>query len=222
MGVPHLSLWYYGHVGNKQYHFESSLKNKDMHKGTNDFVIRQALRSRLHEEYKSDPVYRVVDEMTLNQGSVRADMVVINGVMHAFEIKSDKDNLLRLPNQAEAYSDIFDKVTLVVGFAHICEALEIIPDWWGVEIAKFDLDGLVVFSRIREPQFNTSKDAVSVAGLLWKHEALSILDNHNAANGLKSKPRYVVHEKLAQTVDIDTLSYQVRSTLCARSNWLTA
>jgi hypothetical protein len=164
----------------------------------------------------------VVDEMTLNQGSVRADMAVIDGVMHAFEIKSDRDNLLRLPNQADTYSAIFDKVTLVVGFAHIYEALEIIPDWWGVEIAKFDVNGSVIFSRIREPQFNPGKDALSVAGLLWKYEALQILNEYNAGSGFKSKPRHALHEKLAQTIDIDTLSNQVRATLCARSNWLVA
>lgn len=198
------------------------MKNKDIHNSTNDLIIRDALRSRLHAEYKDDPVYRVVDEMTLYQGSIRADMAVINGVMHAFEIKSDRDNLLRLPDQAEAYSAIFDKVTLVVGFAYIYEAMEIIPDWWGIEIAKLDSRGQLVFSKIREAQMNISKDPASIAGLLWKHEAIEILNNCNAAKGLKSKPRHVIHEKLAQTMDIDSLSYQVRTTLCARTNWLVA
>src|SRR5690606_32363510 len=112
-----------------------------------------------------------------NHGSVRADVAVINGIMDCYEIKSDRDTLQRLPEQIRAYNAVFDKVTLVVGFSHIYEALEIIPDWWGVKIAKTNTTGDVIFSTIREPVPNTNKDKDAIARLLWREEALRILED---------------------------------------------
>ena len=68
-------------------------------------------------------------------------MAAVNGVMHGFEIKSDIDSLARLPHQTELYSSVFDKITLVVGATHLYHAFNIIPDWWGVLVARIDKTG---------------------------------------------------------------------------------
>jgi hypothetical protein len=55
----------------------------------------------------------LINEMVIANWSRRADLVVANGKLHAFEIKSDFDSLRRLPGQVETYLSRFDKVTVV-------------------------------------------------------------------------------------------------------------
>ena len=130
-------------------------KTKTPQFDTKDYEIRQALVRDLKVAYKDDPEHKIVEELGINHGSVRADIAVINGIMDCYEIKSDRDTLQRLPEQIRAYNAVFDKITLVVGFSHVYEALEIIPDWWGVKIAKTNTTGDVIFSAIRESIIKT-------------------------------------------------------------------
>ncbi len=55
----------------------------------------------------------LINEMVVANWSRRADLVVANGKLHAFEIKSDLDSLRRLEGQLETYLHRFDKVTVV-------------------------------------------------------------------------------------------------------------
>ncbi|GAB3441628.1 sce7726 family protein [Massilia solisilvae] len=55
----------------------------------------------------------LINEMVIANWSRRADLVVANGKLHAFEIKSDFDSLRRLQGQVETYLSRFDKVTVV-------------------------------------------------------------------------------------------------------------
>ena len=49
-----------------------------------------------------------------------------------YEIKSDADTLKRLPQQIVSFNRLFDRMYLVCGSKHLDEALQLIPDWWGV------------------------------------------------------------------------------------------
>lgn len=181
---------------------------------TNDKLIRQALKIKIRSDHKSDPAL-VIEELGVQHGLARADIAAVNGIMHCYEIKSDKDTLLRLPKQIKAYNAVFDRVTLVVGFSHIYEAMEIIPDWWGITIAK-ETDNGVAFSEIRQSEINLSRDSRSLARLLWRGEALAILEELDQASGYRSKPRSVIYDKLIETITIDDLSERVKKTLCLR------
>ncbi|MDE9545719.1 hypothetical protein KKI98_23490, partial [Xenorhabdus bovienii] len=55
--------------------------------------------------------------------------------------------------------------------------------------------------------------------LLWKEEMLAILSYLGKDRGLKSKPRRVLWNKLAEALDTDELRDLVRETLKARTNW---
>ena len=185
---------------------------------TNDQIIRVALRGMLQRLHENDPV-KIIEELGINHGSVRADLAAVNGIMHCYEIKSDRDTLLRLPAQIKAYNAVFDRVTVVVGLSHIYEAMELIPDWWGITVAKSDREGVIVFSRIREAQLNQDRDSESIARLLWRNEALRILEDINEAHGFRSKPRNVIYEKLAQSVELNVLADRVKKVLCVRQSW---
>jgi hypothetical protein len=145
---------------------------------------------------------------------------VVNGILHGFEIKSDRDTLNRLPSQREAYNSVFDKVTLVVGAKHFVDAFKIVPNWWGIETAHLDENGSVFFNTIREAGENPKQDEISIARLLWKNEALDLLESEGKAEGVRSKPRELVYERVAETIEIDVLKKYVRNVLQGpRQNW---
>lgn len=155
----------------------------------------------------------------MNLGASRADITVINGLMHGYELKSKSDNLLRLPTQVEYYSSVMDKVTLVVSECHADAALKIIPEWWGVKIATEGARNAVHLHNERTNRLNPSVNKVALSMLLWKDEMLSILTEQGQERGLKSKPRRFLWLKLSECLDIDQLRNEVRARLKARTNW---
>ena len=186
---------------------------------TNDKIIRTELRKIITEKYKNLPV-RVVEELCLDDKSTRIDIAVVNGILHGYEIKSDLDTLERLPKQMSSYNSIFDQITLVVGEKHLYEAFNLVPDYWGIIIAKVDDKDAVYFNQIREASENNNQNKLSLAKMLWKNEALNILDNIGYAYGYKSKTKDVIYERLSEVLDIKTLKNKVRETLLlSRVDW---
>lgn len=187
---------------------------------TNDSIIRTALMKILSKDHEGDSETKIISELGLKHGEARVDIAVVNGVIHGYELKSDLDTLIRLPNQIRIYNSVLDQVTLVVSKDHLHEAVKLIPDWWGIIIAKMiDSNGEIKFCTIREPEDNHFQDSVSIAKLLWREEALSILERVNQAQGVRSKSRQVIYEKLAVTLDQKTLGNEVRKCLRTRINW---
>ena len=186
---------------------------------TNDTIIREALIKRLNKEYLGT-TYRIIPELGVQHGAARIDVAVVNGILHGYEIKSDKDTLTRLHEQVRIYSPVFDKMTLVVGEKHLYEAIHAVPDWWGIEVAKMRDDQSVIFQTIRNDQENPRQDGVSIARLLWRHEALDLLEQAGKARGVRSKPRGVIYEKLADSLEPDALKEHVRTILqTSRGGW---
>lgn len=187
---------------------------------TNDLIIRSALKKDLKKLHARDKDLRIIEELGVRHGSARIDIAVVNGIMHGYEIKSDRDTLERLPEQMTEFNAVFDQITLVVGKQHLYQAIHIVPDWWGVTIAKINTRGRVVFHIIRNPEDNKEQDKVSIARLLWRQEALRILEEHDQAYGVRSKPREFVYKRLADVLETDVLKERVRETLIvSRGDW---
>lgn len=189
-------------------------------KQTNDTTIRKALIERLQEEYAANSEYRVIPELGLWHGAARIDVAVVNGILHGFEIKSDRDTLIRLPEQKEAYNSVFDQVTLVVGLTHFVEAFKMVPDWWGIETAHIGSDGSVLFNLIRNPKSNPIQHDVSIARLLRRSEALELLESVGRAEGVRSKSRDAIYTRVVESVELETLKHHVRNVLQgSRQDW---
>lgn len=192
---------------------------------TNDKIIRIALRSILNEDlegYRSESGYpaEIFEELGVHHGTTRIDIAAINGIMHGYEIKSDRDTLKRLPEQMNEFNAVFDKMTLIIGKRHLYAAINIVPDWWGIIIAKTDKNHKIFFQTIRKAENNQNQAGISIARLLWKKEALEILEERNKAKGVRSKPREFVYQKLATVLDMDTLKEKVRyALLISRRGW---
>lgn len=184
---------------------------------TNDKIIRSALIHELKEHNRFKEHTRVIPELTLPNESVRVDVAVVNGIMHGYELKSDRDTLERLNSQILAYSAVFDKVTLVVGKKHIIEALGLVPEWWGITIAK-SMEALshAILIPVREASNNPEPNLEAIVNLLWKDEALECLLKIGKANGLKSKPKDTICKALIEHTDPIDLKAIVRDTLINR------
>ena len=186
-----------------------------------DTDIRAALKRKLFSKYKSDPDTAIIEELGVHHGSSRIDLAVVNGMLHGYEFKSERDTLTRFSEQAVAYSAVFDLITLIVAERHLCRAAEIIPDWWGITVARLK-SGRLLFRDLKLPMANPSADPMSIAALLWRDEALSFLDQLGSADGVRSKSRSHIYFKLVERVHIDVLRGRVRERLKEREGWRSA
>ncbi|OYQ85109.1 sce7726 family protein [Wohlfahrtiimonas chitiniclastica] len=184
-----------------------------------DKDIRDALHSSILSHYHEDPNTLVIDEFNICQGESRADIVVINGLIHGYEIKSKSDNLNRLPDQIMYYSMIMDKVTLVVDDSHYENAKEMLPNWWGIKVVSSDANNKLKIKSIRREKRNKSLNNFAIAQLLWRDELIDILGKKDALKGVKSKPKIDLWNRLVDVTTIDELQSIVRQTLKSRSNW---
>ncbi len=186
-----------------------------------DFDVRTSLRRDLRARFADDPDTRIIEELGLCQGSVRIDIAVANCALHGYEIKSASDTLERLPSQAETYSKIFDFVTLVTASCHLEPTFPFIPDWWGV-VRATDIRGEVHLEPFREPRRNPFVDPYAVAQLLWREEALDLLEQLGQAKGVRSKSREHVWQRLVQVTLSEDLRQRVRERLKTRECWRVA
>jgi hypothetical protein len=158
--------------------------------------------------------------MGIWSGTVRVDIAVINGQLHGFELKSARDTLQRLPAQAALYSKVFDRVTLVTAPRHQEHAVSAIPDWWGITSAIMRPDGTILLKRIRNPKRNPEVCPLQLARLLWKQEALAVLERHGIDCGIRSGTVDAIAHRLAEKLPVHVLSHDVREVLKHRSDWL--
>jgi hypothetical protein len=180
-----------------------------------DLDIRVALASHLEKRFSSDPGTLILHELGIASGSSRVDLAVINGKLHGFEIKSDFDTLRRLPSQSLSYNAVFDQMTLVLGTTRKENLSGIIPDWWGI----VRVDGSLKLKVLRRGKKNPSRNALALAKLLWREEALSFIENRGSVIGLRSKPRTYLFEQIARDFTLNEIATFVRQALKAREGW---
>jgi len=182
-----------------------------------DSDVRQAVKDWLGTKY--GPETRIVEEMGIWSGSVRVDLAVINGELQGFELKSERDNLSRLKNQADLYSEVFDRVTLVTAKLHLDKAVSQIPLWWGIASATMTPLGAKL-RPVRKAQRNPGIKPIQLARLLWRAEALAILERHGLSKGFKSRTAEAIAGRLVEVLPLNDLAAEVRQTLKHRPEWL--
>lgn len=186
-----------------------------------DRDVRAALHQQVLRMHLDTPNTLVLDEFGLLHGRARIDVAVVNGELHGFELKSERDTLQRLPAQMAAYNAVFDRVTIVVAENHVISAAAAVPEWWGLVVARGNAQETVLHDH-RNAEMNPAIDPMALAMLLWRDEALAAAEQLGISKGLSGKPRRFVHERLAVALEIDALRALVRSTLKNRAGWRVA
>lgn len=124
----------------------------------------------------------ITTEISINTsiGVKVADVVVANGHLVAYEIKSELDNTLRLYNQIQGYREVFDYVYVVYWDSKFeLESLNL-PKNIGAVRAYFDEDENIVFKVTKKAYKNYQLDIDTVAKMLWKDELFYYLNQKNA------------------------------------------
>lgn len=176
--------------------------------------IRAALLKQLARRAKTSSVQ---EELRIEQGSSRIDVAVIGKRLIGYEIKSDVDTFQRFSNQIHSYNRVFDEITLVCGPKHADAAQLVIPSWWGLMIAQRDAKGAVVLEKVRDAGTNGKQDPFSLASMLWKEEALELLDD-KATPGSKRASSNALWEQIALTFPLAAIKSFVKQTLVKRAS----
>ena len=181
-----------------------------------DVDVRKVLFGGPLQRYMKDGHSRIVEELSLCQGDARIDVAVVNGKLHGFEIKSDRDTLERLPGQVTVYSKVFDNVTLVTGETHLEKSLHVVPEWWGVSVVVLRNKTLRI-KTVRRPKQNSNIDVRSVVQLLWKNECQALLARYGIES--KSFSKSLLWDLLVEELEPRDICINVREMLKQRKGW---
>jgi hypothetical protein len=178
-----------------------------------DICIRQLLKEKQLAFYINDNESKVVDELNLPVAKARIDIAVINGAFHGYEIKSASDTLQRLPSQIEAYTKVFDYLSVVTEKKYSEKILQFIPKFIGlIECSENSIQV------IRKPKLNKNKEGFFIAKLLWREEIIDILTEHQIPFRKKDR-NWILCETLSSNLNIEILSGIVREKLKNRTEW---
>ncbi|WP_156300623.1 sce7726 family protein [Neisseria sp. 74A18] len=167
----------------------------------NEIAIREKLQQFLEIKHRKDDAV-FIHELQVDNANRRADLVMANGKLCAFEIKSEFDSLDRLPGQIETYMHVFEQVVVVSASKHVKNIKEILPK--GVGLFEF-IDGK--FKQIIRPKTNSKLSSLAWATHLTSAE-LKILLRENNINysGIKSELIDRVKEIPTNVVKVYTLN----------------
>jgi len=182
----------------------------------NDFKVRSLLLTELNEIYGRCTDTRIINELGLDNGASRIDVAVVNGIMHGYEIKSDLDNLDRLPRQMEYYNRAFERMTIVVSRKHLPEVKKLIPEWWGIKVISANQSRLI---NVRKGRRVSTQDPTLIIKLLWKKELEGLIDHLGLAKSLKKMRKKQLLTLLNQEADFKVVQSYVYNVLKQRENW---
>ena len=188
----------------------------------NDPQIRKALIPKLAEENADKPDTLIIEEFDLGPCKYRIDVAVINRIIHGYEIKSARDNLIRLPKQVEIYNHFFDKVTIVTCEKHLKKIEKTVSDWWGISKATMCSNGGVLISQHRKPKNNKLVDPMAIIQLVWRNEviwrdeALTALKELGMRKDISPEPSVLIWVHLASKKTLKRLKSMVRESIKLR------
>jgi len=157
---------------------------------------------------------KIINELDLH-GAVIDIAVIDKKYFCGFEIKSDRDTLRRLPIQMQIYDFVLDKITIVVGESKLPGVNRIIPDFWGVIIARNE-DGKISLNEKRKPKLNRHISKNWLSKKLWKSDIVNILKKLNLYKGKSRYDRGDLLEILMKNISLDELRYYARNVLIDR------
>jgi len=181
-----------------------------------DAEIRGVLLQRLRERHSDEMDIVFLEEIGLCRGQAFVDVAVVNGSIHGYEIKSDRDSLRRLAGQVAMYGRVLDRASLVVGTKYVDQAVNAVPAWWEIQIVEA-LDSGLRLKRLRAGRKNPARDARALVELLWLDAALVLLAERGGIRGYSGRSRREIWDRVCDLYTIDEIAEAVRKQLKARS-----
>lgn len=181
-----------------------------------DKEIRKALKGFLMNRKPSPS--KIVDELKVNNGFARADVVALYKYAHCFEIKGDKDSLSRVSNQVSQYDLAFKKITIVTT-SKLLDSLELkIPNYWGILLAERN-DDAITFKYLRKANSNPNFNGEVALLSLWKDELIAINSVIGKTQITKSQRRELIAQKLSEESTLADIASAVSQALFNRERF---
>lgn len=95
-----------------------------------EYIYRAALTQKVLIGRHSLRTASMLNEF--RAGDCKADLVIINGTATAYEIKSERDTLLRLSHQVDNYKKVFAAVNVITSEVHLKAVCEMVPNEIGI------------------------------------------------------------------------------------------
>lgn len=176
-----------------------------------DKEIRKPLLKRL---YSNKNHLKIIEELDVNNAVI--DIATIDeNYFCGYEIKSDRDTLKRLPMQMQIYNYVFDKITIVVGKSKLLKAIYIIPDFWGVILAKEENNNINLI-QIRLPEVNNNININWLSKKLWRSDMVIILKKMNLYKGRSNYCRNNLIKIIVENTSTSKLKSYIRNVLINR------
>lgn len=160
----------------------------------------------------------LVEEMEVCSGRARIDLAVIGDRLIGIEIKGPRDDVTRLPGQAKAYSQCFDRVVLIVHESLATKARALIPDWWGL-ITGRQVDGRIRYRVERRPEPNPNSNLEKILALLWREEIDALLADLLGSNPKPRATKKSIRAELLKQVEPPILHHASLRKLRERTEW---
>jgi len=179
----------------------------------------KAMREVLFDYYEmTNERLRFFEELCI--GKSRADAILVReNKIVGFEIKSDKDNLLRLEAQMKDYTRFCDECYIVTGDKHLEEIPLVVPEFYGIIRIYLDEDEQARLEVVREaakdPKESKRRKIKHQMSLLWRTEITRIAKaNKVKPISKKSKPKIAM--MLADNMEYDELRRAICEELMER------
>ena len=187
-----------------------------------DLEIRRYFHKKKLRHYHECPNTLVIDELGVAHGKNRADIAVLNGTIHGFEIKSSKDTLSRLPEQINEYSRCFEKVSIIAAPNHIERLQLMLPSWCGLILATKGAKGAITFKTIRRAQKNPKIEIYAMAHFLWRKEIIEILTQLGESENNLKLSREKLYKLLPESTTTKQLTKLIKAKFMSRTAWRSA
>lgn len=135
-----------------------------------DYVYRAAITQKVAFGRHNVRTATVVNEM--RAGASKVDVVIYNGTSTAYEIKSERDNLKRLPAQLQDYQSVFAAVNVVTSPMQCDEVLQLAPQHVGVIVLSKRFRLQVARRALDQPE---RTDPLAILETLRIDEAVAVL-----------------------------------------------
>lgn len=153
-----------------------------------DYVYRAAITQKILLGRHNLNTATLLNEV--RAGSCKADVVVLNGTSTAYEIKSERDSLVRLKKQTESYRQVFAAVNVVVSKSHLSDVLQIVTD----DVGVITLSERFTFQTIRAAQNLPERvNPTMVLDLLRFNEVIEML--HRLGREIPDVPNTMVRSE---------------------------
>jgi len=147
----------------------------------NEYIYKNALAGKILLGKHNLNTASMLTELRV--GNRKADAVILNGTSYVYEIKSVLDGYSRLENQLEAYSKVFDFISVVTDEEKFQQVESRLPDNIGIMVlarSKYQFRQRCCY---RKPESNKSRtNSVAIFEVLNQSEYLSVIEREFGEN----------------------------------------